>query len=156
MDNQEKECIEYFRQEAVWEKVFRGFCRKYESYGSFRGTVKLLDLSERDIEVLEGFFGKNYHGKKSVSVSAEQFRTVLLSSRYGAVTPERLLELYFHHKMIGKKEQREQLQKRQNTIIEELEIQYADTVAGRKISELTQYIKCEKGRDIEDWKKNYN
>lgn len=153
LNNQEKECIEYFRQEAVWEKVFRGFRRKYESYGSFRGTVKLLDLSERDIEVLEGFFGKNYHGNKSVSVSAERFRTVLLSSRYGAVTPERILELYFHHKMIGKKEQREQLQKRQNTIIEELEIQYADTVAGRQIPELTQYIKCEKGQDIEDWKK---
>ena len=69
-----KECLAYFGQSPVWEKVLRGFREKYSSYGRFGGKVVLKNLKSQDIEELEGFFGKSFHGQKSVTVSAEKFR----------------------------------------------------------------------------------
>ena len=72
-----KECLTYFHQSPVWEKVLKGFRDKYSSYGRFGGKVVLKNLKSQDIEELEGFFGKSFHGQKSVTVSAEKFRQAL-------------------------------------------------------------------------------
>ena len=86
-----KECLAYFGQSPVWKKVLRGFREKYSSYGRFGGKVVLKNLKSQDIEELEGFFGKSFHGQKSVTVSAEKFRQALEVSRYKNMTPEWLL-----------------------------------------------------------------
>ena len=76
------ECLRYFRERPVFGKLLRGFREKYLSYGRFAGTVTLKNLKESEREDLEGFLLRNYHGKKSASVSAERFRRAL---REGAV-----------------------------------------------------------------------
>ena len=75
-----KECLTYFHQSPVWKKVLKGFRDKYSSYGRFGGKVVLKNLKVQDIEELEGFFGKSFHGQKSVTVSAEKFRQALKAS----------------------------------------------------------------------------
>ena len=90
-----KECLDYFQQSPVWIKVLNGFREKYSSYGRFGGKVVLKNLKLQDIEELEGFFGKSFHGQKSVTVSAEKFRQALEASRYREITPECLLENFF-------------------------------------------------------------
>lgn len=67
----------------------------------------LQKITAEEVEGLEGFFAKSYHGKKSVTVSAERFSQALLSSRFSNMTPEHLLELYFREKLVGKKEERQ-------------------------------------------------
>ena len=104
---QEHSCIAYFKSNPVWDRVFRGFWEKYRSYGSFSGKVVLQKITAEEVEGLEGFFAKSYHGKKSVTVSAERFSQALLSSRFSNMTPEHLLELYFREKLVGKKEERQ-------------------------------------------------
>lgn len=93
--DRQQECLVYFHQSAVWEKVLKGFREKYSSYGRFSGKVVLKNLKSQDIEELEGFFGKSFHGQKSVTVSAEKFRQALEASRYKDVTPEYLLVNFF-------------------------------------------------------------
>ena len=90
-----KECLTYFHQSPVWKKVLKGFRDKYSSYGRFGGKVVLKNLKSQDIEELEGFFGKSFHGQKSVTVSAEKFRQALRASRYKDIPPECLLENFF-------------------------------------------------------------
>ena len=90
-----KECLTYFRQNSVWKKVLKGFRDKYSSYGRFGGKVVLKNLTSRDIEELEGFFGKSFHGQKSVTVSAEKFQQALKESRYKDIPPKCLLEDFF-------------------------------------------------------------
>ena len=97
-----KECVEYFRQNSVWEKVLKGFREKYFSYGRFAGSIVLRNPSLEEIEELEGFFGKNFHRQKSVSISAEKFQKVLENSRYKEITPDMLLESYFGQPLRGK------------------------------------------------------
>ena len=95
---EERNCIAYFQSNKVWKRLFQGFWEKYRSYGFFSGTVVLRNLSMEEIEGLEGFFGKSFHGKKSVSVSADRFAKALSASRFAQIAPEQLLELYFQKK----------------------------------------------------------
>lgn len=138
----DQECAAYFRERPVFDRILRGFRGKYASYGSFSGTVTVRNLSEEDLEDLEGFFQKNYHGQKSVSVSAERFHRALRDSRFEGVDPKELLEQYFHEPMTGKKEQ-EQAQKKEEDrkrrqMFMELRASYADTWAEPWLAELEQ------------------
>ena len=72
-----KDCLAYFHQNPVWKKALKGFREKYSSYGRFGGKVVLQNLKSQEIDELEGFFGKNFHGQKSVTVSADRFRQAL-------------------------------------------------------------------------------
>ena len=109
-----RECIDYFHQSPVWNRVLKGFREKYISYGRFGGKVVLRNLKGQDIDDLEGFFGQNFHGKKSVTVSGERFRRALGCSRFRDVTPELLLEMYFGETLIGKQEQRALREQKKN------------------------------------------
>ena len=44
-----KKCVEYFRQNSVWEKVLN-FAEKYASYGRFSGSVRVQSLSPEELE----------------------------------------------------------------------------------------------------------
>ena len=65
---QEHSCIAYFKSNPVWNRVFRGFWEKYRSYGTFSGKVVLQKLTAEEVEGLEGFFAKSFHGKKSIKM----------------------------------------------------------------------------------------
>ncbi|MGN0293520.1 MAG: TIGR02679 domain-containing protein [Lachnospiraceae bacterium] len=132
----DRECLEYFREKTVFDRVLRGFREKYASYGSFSGTVTLRKLSEEELEDLEGFFQKNYHGQKSVSVSAAGFKKALEDSRFGEMEPKRLLEMYFREEITGKKEQKQQEMQEWQQIFLNLESRYSGTPAEAWIYEL--------------------
>lgn len=152
LNNQEKECLAYFRQDDIWEKIFKGFKNKYESYGCFSGNVKVTNLSNSDIEALEGFFGRNYHGRKTVSISAERFSKALKASKFNDITPDRLLELFFNKKMVGKKEQEEEFRKKKEEILYELEKKYAGTPAKEQFSTIARMVKADKAKELDEWK----
>jgi uncharacterized protein (TIGR02679 family) len=131
-----KECVEYFRSRPVFGKILRGFREKYASYGSFSGTVTVRNLTEEELEDLEGFFQKNYHGQKSISISAARFEKALRESRFENLEPKIILELYFQEEMTGKKEQiREEEQRRQEMVCG-LHAECAGTWAEAWITEL--------------------
>ena len=89
------ECIEYFRNSSIWKRIFKGFKEKYSSYGRFSGKVIVRNPEDNDIEELEGFFGQNFHGKRSITISAEKFEKALKNSRFKEVSPEEILNAYF-------------------------------------------------------------
>ena len=98
-------------------RVLDGFREKYVSYGKFAGTVVMKNLSEEDREDLEGFLGRNYHGKKSVSISAKRFEQALLRSRFGEISGKELLELYFEETMESRKERKQKEEKKRQEMI---------------------------------------
>lgn len=114
MRTQAEECIAYFKEYPVFNKLFQGFREKYISYGAFSGTVKVRSVTAEDIEALEGFFKRNFHGQKTVSISAAKFEKALSDSRFGMFTPKDILELYFKEAMTGKKELRKKEEQERN------------------------------------------
>ena len=135
---QAEECMGYFREHTIFDKIFRGFREKYASYGSFSGTVILRNISERDLEVLEGFFQKNFHGKKSISISAARFEKALKDSRFASLSPKEVLELYFREEMAGKRQRQQEEEQRWSQALEEIREMYSQTPAAQWLLELEQ------------------
>ena len=135
------ECVAFFKQHPVWKRVFAGFRSKYESYGRFSGKVVVTNLSPEDIEELEGFFGQNYHGKKSATISAEKFTKALSQSKFKEVTPEEILTAFFGEALMGKAEARVLREQRQQAIEQEFLECFSETPAGDMLEAFEVLIK---------------
>ena len=99
---QRNECIDYFKKCPVWKRVFTGFRDKYLSYGRFAGKIVIKKLSAEEIEELEGFFGQNFHGQRSVTISAEKFAKALADSRFKEIQPLEILTGIFWNAFVCK------------------------------------------------------
>jgi uncharacterized protein (TIGR02679 family) len=128
--------VEYFRAYPVFDRLLCGFREKYASYGSFSGTVMLRHLTAEDIEALEGFFLRSFHGQKSASISAAHFEKALKNSRFDQIEPKTLLELYFREEMTGRRQQRQEEEARWRQMLEVVGREYAGTPAEVWINEL--------------------
>ena len=148
-----KECLEYFHQSPVWKKVLKGFRKKYSSYGRFGGKVVLKNLKSQDVEELEGFFGKSFHGQKSVTVSAEKFRQALEVSRYKNMTPEWLLENFFEEPLLGKQEQKLLRQQEKERIWENFQKSYEGMPIETVEESLKNIVKDSENRELTEWER---
>ncbi len=147
------ECISYFRQSDIWNKVFTGFRNKFISYGKFSGKVILKSLSYEDIEELEGFFGKNFHGQKSVSISSEKFEKALKNSKYAEISPEELLNSYFDEILIGNAEKKLIVEKKVADIETEYCRNFKETPAGECLEIFEDILNRGGKSDLAEWKK---
>ena len=146
-----KECLTYFQQSPDWKKVLKGFREKYSSYGRFGGKVILKNLKLQDIEELEGFFGKSFHGQKSVTVSAEKFRQALEASRYKDVTPEYLLESFFGESLRGKQEKKRLREQEKEKIWQKFLQDYEGTVIESAAELLRNIVKDSGNQELAKW-----
>ncbi len=146
-----KECLKYFHQSPVWKKVLKGFRDKYSSYGRFGGKVVLKNLKSQDIEELEGFFGKSFHGQKSVTVSAEKFRQALEASRYKDITPECLLENFFEEPLLGKQEQKLLREREKEKIWQKFLNDYKGTAIEKAAELLRNIVKDSDSQELAEW-----
>lgn len=149
MEAIKEECLSYFKQNSVWKVVLVKFKEKYNSYGKFSGKIVLKNLQINEIEELEGFFGKSFHGQKSITLSAEKFIKALGSSRYKEMTPEDLLEAFFGEPLIGKKEKEELKEQKKQVILEQFRKDYQDTPIIENLDNLLKIVK--NSQDLIEW-----
>lgn len=135
VEQRAKECIKYFRERPVFAKIFKGFRKKYTSYGIFAGIVILKNLTVEEMEDLEGFFQKSFHGQVSVSISADRFAKALEKSRFAGISPKTLLELYFGEEMAGKRELKQRVQQEREKEIADIREIYRGTPAEKWLEE---------------------
>lgn len=107
-----KECLEYFRQRSVYEKLFQKFKEKYASLGHMGGKAVLCELTLVEKQDLSGFLQKDYTENKTVTVSAGLLEKCLAESRFSGISTEMLLEAYFGEKLTVKKEEKEKEEKK--------------------------------------------
>ena len=146
-----KECLTYFHQSPVWKKVLKGFRDKYSSYGRFGGKVVLKNLKVQDIEELEGFFGKSFHGQKSVTVSAEKFRQALKASCYKDIPPECLLENFFGGPLLGKQEQKLLREQEKEKIWQKFLKDYKGPEIEKAAELLRNIVKDSDSQELAEW-----
>ena len=147
-----EQCLEYFRHGPVWKKLLEGFREKYHSYGSFSGKVILKDPDMEAVEELEGFFSRNFHGQKSIAISAERFRKALAASRYGDISPEELMELFFGKAPVGRKEQELLREQEKQKILDGFLEYFAETPAADSPEVISGIVKYSSRRDLVEWK----
>ena len=105
--NQLEECIRYFRQRKIYDRLFVKVAEKYRSLGRFGGTVRLSGLCTEDCRQLGGFFQKDYEGQKTVTISAAAMEKALAGSRFAGLSWEDILQGYFGRELVGRKAQRQ-------------------------------------------------
>ena len=143
-----EECVKYFRQNSVWNKVLRGFQKKYVSYGRFGGSVVIRNLTPEEIEELEGFFGKSFHRQKSVSISAEKFQKALENSRYKEIKPDMILESYFGQPLMGKQEENLLKEQKRQEIIRRVNRDYEGTPVQSELEYIMHMLKGDSREDF--------
>lgn len=107
-----KECLEYFRQRSVYEKLFQKFKEKYASLGHMGGKAVLCELTLAEKQDLSGFLQKDYTENKTVTVSVGLLEKCLAESRFSGISAEMLLEAYFGEKLTVQKEEKEKEEKK--------------------------------------------
>lgn len=76
------ECLDYFRQRSVYEKLFQKFKEKYASLGHMGGKAVLSGLTLAEKQDLSGFLQKDYTENKTVTVSAGLLENVSLKAGF--------------------------------------------------------------------------
>lgn len=130
------QCLEFFLSDATLKSLLEGFVDKYISLGHVGGTVVLKGLELEQIEVLEGLFSRNYHGRKSISISADKVQGALDKSRYQGIFLEKLLQEYCAGELKGRKAQRLEREKRERDFFRRISKEYENTCAGDWMQEL--------------------
>lgn len=115
-----KECVEYFKERSVYEKLFLKIRNKYESLGYFGGTVILGNLDRKEKEQLSGFLQKDYAENKTISISAKLLEQRLKTSRFSELSWEEIMEEYFGERLQIKKDVQEQEIKKQKNFFNQL------------------------------------
>lgn len=131
-----KKCLDYFISTPILKKVLERCLDKYRSFGNARGTVVLRGLKESDVESLEGFTGKNYHGKKSVLLSVAVIQKAIDGSRFAGVQLEELLEVYYNGTLKSKKQEAFDEQAAIEGFYRQLAERFVNTRAGEWIQTL--------------------
>ena len=99
-----EECLAYFRERPVYEKIFVKIREKTVGLGHLGGSVIFASLSQEEKEQLEGFFQKSFRSRKTVTISALLMQKALDHSRFSSLRWEDILEAYFEEPLVGKQE----------------------------------------------------
>lgn len=98
-----KECLDYFQNRSVYQKLFGKVREKYASLGHLGGNVTLTGLTGEEKSQLSGFFRRDYSDKKSVTISASLMKKALEESKFSEFSWTEILEAYFGEPLISNK-----------------------------------------------------
>lgn len=132
------ECLDYFRQRPVYEKLFQKFREKYASLGHMGGKVVLSGLTLEEKQQLGGFLQKDYTENKTVTVSAELLEKRLGESRFSGISGETLLRAYFGKKLTVKKEEKQKEEEKRNACFAEILEGQEENPAGKWLKEVLE------------------
>lgn len=107
MENHLQDAIAFFKSEAVYDKLFKAFRKKYESLGRIGGTIPVGDFSAREIEEIGSFFGLPGERLETKGlISLRDFEKQLEYTKFSGVSLKQILDGYFGETLLSKKEQR--------------------------------------------------
>lgn len=102
----EKECIDYFKSNIGFRRLFVGLREKYRSLGNLGGIIKLNNLNELEKDALSGLLRKDYYNRKSASIRVEHIFKALEDTRFQGVDLEEVVKGYFKGELISKREEK--------------------------------------------------
>lgn len=102
------ECLKYFKERSVYQKVFQKARERYESLGHLGGRICLSELAPEETDQLSGFLKKDFSGQKNIAISWTAMEKALAESRFAGLSFQKLLEAYFGEPFQAKKERRMQ------------------------------------------------
>lgn len=106
MIEERKMAVEYFKGEPGFRRCFLAMRKKWKSLGKTGGKIKLENCSEDERRLLSGFLGQSFF-ETEISFSMKSFEDALKETRFGFLSLEELLELYFGEALLSNEELRQ-------------------------------------------------
>ncbi|MBS4026938.1 MAG: hypothetical protein KGZ96_14905 [Clostridia bacterium] len=103
----ERECVQYFKENPGFKRLFQGIREKYRSLGALGGTVQINNLTNEERDALSGLLRNDYYSKKSAAIKVENVVKALEGTKFAGVNFEKVLSGYFGEVLLTKKEERD-------------------------------------------------
>lgn len=103
-----KSCVEYFKSQKVYYRVFGQMQKNWKKYGRASGYIKLEKVTFEEQQALSGFLGKPFYGE-IIRFHMSAFEQALMSTRFKEVTLKDLLEKYFAEELVTNREMKENI-----------------------------------------------
>jgi len=101
-----KECSNYFKNQAGWKRCFLLMRKKWESLGKVGGQIHLEHCTEEEKKSVGRFLGRIIEGD-CIEYSLVEFEDALKKTRYSDVSFLELMETYFGESLVSNQERRE-------------------------------------------------
>ena len=108
-----RECAKYLKSKNVSD-FMNNIKKKYCSYNSFTGTIKVKENEIKDISGIIGY-------KPQKAVKAEEFINCLNMSRFGPLDMKEVMEYYFGYRILNNREKKIQLTEKWNQLRNEMD-----------------------------------
>lgn len=102
-ENRLRECVEYFKENPAFDRIFLEIKDKYKSLGKVGGMVKIDNLTMEEKETFSGYLKTNYY-RDSANISLLKFEDALNNTPFEDFKLPEILEGYFNKEIITRKE----------------------------------------------------
>lgn len=115
------ECVQYFKANKAYKRVFNEIRNKYVSIGTFGGTIKLENITKEEKLALTDLLGQKFYLKSSGTIKVNDIIESLKSTKFEGVDFYDMLCLYFNEKIVVKKDIKENNRIKKERFLEKLE-----------------------------------
>lgn len=95
------ECVQYFKENKGFKRIFDAFKSKYQSLGAVGGTVVVKKLTDDEKSALSGLLRKDFSKNESVAIKMLDFQKALEHTRFKETKLDDILKLYFNDELIS-------------------------------------------------------
>ena len=148
MSDAKKEAVKYFKENPGFYRCFQAMRKKWRTYGKCTGKIKLENCSVEEQRSLGGFLCCTFHDAE-ISFDMMTFKDALAETRYGFLTLEELLGLYFDEELVSNKERKLQEAKAWEQFCESCRIDSFDLIESMQNKKTAGYKTVYK-----EWKQN--
>lgn len=104
MDKLLFDCVDYFKSNKAYKRIFIKIKEKYISMGKFSGTIKLEDMTDDEKIALTDLLGQKFYLNKSQSIKINDIVESLNGTKFEGVDFYDMLCLYFGEKILINKD----------------------------------------------------
>ncbi len=96
------ECVEYFKNNKAYKRIFVELRRKWKTYGKPSGYIIIRNATQEEKEAIKLVMGKGYSGS-DIKLKVSEFEAALRETKFKDIGLQALLEAYFSESMATNK-----------------------------------------------------
>lgn len=149
-----EDAVCYFKEREGFRRLFIGLKEKYESLGTFGGTIVLNHLTTEEKELFSGFFQKSYYEKERATISVSNFQKALNKTKYKDLLVDEIVNGYFGTPLVWKKEERNHALYKREKFFQDLLKDFEGTLASGWLLRVLQSKTMPYTLIVKDYEKN--
>lgn len=129
MYDAEKQLADYFLKNIEFKKILKAIKEKYESYGDFKGILKIKNPKLEEKNAISGITGESYT-TKDINIKLEKFISAFQNTKFADIDFLKVMNIYFNEEIVYKKDKEYEERKKRETFFSDIYLWHKDTKGG--------------------------